>query len=260
MRLFSLGSGSSGNAFILTHEGTSILIDCGVGVRVLRKTLTDLNLIGKLSGVLISHEHSDHVRSLASLRKSSDCPYYATRGTFDAIGRSGAWYELKDDVTTTIRSLAVTPVAVTHDAAEPVGFIIEAGSERVAIFTDLGCLDYRVVDVVAESTMAVVESNYCEEMLRLGPYPAFLKRRIRSASGHLSNDDCASLLSAASGGTLSRVWLAHLSEKNNTPQRASSTATAALKVAKGDLHINVLPRKDVVELTAQPQQQLRLGD
>lgn len=265
MKLFSLGSGSSGNAFVLQHDDSSILIDCGVGARVLRKTLTKLNLFGRLTGAIISHEHSDHIRSLKSLRRFDDCPVYATAGTLRSIGREPGWQEIHDQKSFTVGDVEITPVAVAHDAAEPVGFLIDATDKQIALFTDLGSLSEPVLSAVGESTLAVLEANYCEQMLRSSPYPAYLKRRIRGMSGHLSNDDCAAALAAASNGSLERVWLAHLSENNNTPERAYGVVAAAMAVRSAPIAVDTLPRHDFVELTAEAstvarQPGLPLGD
>lgn len=253
MRLYSLGSGSSGNAFLLENGETSLLIDCGVGARALRKALQDLDLIGRLSGVLISHEHSDHIRSLPSLRRYESAPVYATEGTLRHIGRDPGWKTLQSSRTERIGELDVTPISVSHDAEEPCGFVVQAGSQTVAIFTDLGIPNADVFDALTEADVIILEANYCENMLRASAYPAFLKSRIRGPAGHLSNHDCATMLVSAVSERTRSVWLAHLSENNNAPDVAVDTVSEALFVNDVSLPVTALPRFERLEISFERQ-------
>lgn len=249
MRLYSLGSGSSGNAFLLESGETSLLIDCGVGARALRKSLQDLDLIGRLSGVLISHEHSDHIRALPSLRRYDSAPVYGTEGTLRHIGREPGWKTLQPSRAESIGDLAVTPISVSHDAEEPCGFVVQAGSQTVAMFTDLGIPNADVFDALTEADVIILEANYCENMLRASPYPAFLKSRIRGPAGHLSNHDCATMLVSAVTERTRSVWLAHLSENNNAPDVAVDTVNEALFINDVSLPVTALPRFEQLEIT-----------
>ncbi len=248
MRFHSFGSGSSGNAFLLDTGETRILFDCGVGIRRLRKALADLQVVSKIDAVVISHEHSDHIRSLDALVRYEGCPVFASSGTFQATGKKAGWIEVRAHRSTIIGGVEVTPVPVSHDANEPFGYLIDAGSERVALFTDLGEPSSIVNDAVRESSIVIMESNYCETMLRKSSYPSFLKRRIRSQLGHLSNDDCAATLAEGMTPAVHTVWLAHLSENNNSPETAEHAVMGALSSQGIGMPIRSLPRHDVADL------------
>ena len=254
MRLTSLGSGSSGNAFVLQHHEATVLLDCGVGVRAVQKALARY---GKLSSVIISHEHSDHVRSLSSVLKKHACEVVATEGTLGAIGRPGGWRAIRAGGRIEIDSLSISFVGVSHDAAEPCGFLVESPGVKIAILTDLGCVDAEVLDVLSVADVAVFESNYDEGMLRRGHYPAHLKRRIRSAVGHLSNEDCAVALAHSARPEMSRVWLSHLSHNNNSPRAAIATTEEALLAAGKPIPVTALARFEptqILPFVAPPRQ------
>ncbi len=252
MRLISFGSGSSGNAFLLDTGDARILFDCGVGIRRMRREMVELGVAGLLDAVVISHEHSDHIRALKSLTRYERCPIYASAGTLGEIGRQPGWQTLKADVACTIGSVRITPIPVSHDAAEPLGFFIDAGSERIALFTDLGTPQEEVSAAIESATVVVLESNYCESMLRRSAYPAYLKRRIRSQHGHLSNDDCAATLVEGLRPNAHTVWLAHLSENNNAPDVAEAAVIEALAVRGIGLPVRALPRHASANLLLPP--------
>ncbi len=252
MRLISFGSGSSGNSFLLDTGEVRIVFDCGVGIRRVRKEMVALGVAGQLDAILISHEHSDHIKALGSLTRYEDCPVYASDGTLDAIGRKPGWQSIRSGEALTLAGVRIDPIGVSHDAAEPLGFFIDAGDERIALFTDLGTPQAEVSDAVREATVVVLESNYCETMLRNSPYPAFLKRRIRSQNGHLSNDDCAATLVDALRPSSHTVWLAHLSENNNAPEVAEAAVQEALAVRGIRLPVRSLPRHASENLLVPP--------
>jgi phosphoribosyl 1,2-cyclic phosphodiesterase len=239
MRFVSLGSGSSGNAFLLETQDQRILFDCGVGVRAIHRALVESDL--PLT-IMISHEHTDHVRSLASVLKKRDCQVIATGGTLAAIGRKPGWQVVKCGSRVSSGGVTVSFIPVSHDAAEPAGFLIEAGEAQIALLTDLGSPSSDVLDAVASSDVVVLESNYDEGMLRRGRYPAHLKRRIRSAFGHLSNDDCAATLSQAVRSDATGVWLCHLSHNNNTPEAAEAATWAAFRAAGKAIPVTAMAR------------------
>ena len=194
MRVTCLASGSSGNCLLVQSGSTHVLLDAGVGVRVARKELAARDVADHaLSAILISHEHNDHVRALPSLLGYQRAPVLATRGTLAALQPwiSAEYDALTPGLACEIGELCVTPVRVSHDATEPVGFVFEAAGVRVAVFTDLGCVDGDVASAICGAALVVLESNYDEQLLARGSYPAHLKRRIRGPQGHLSNADCA---------------------------------------------------------------------
>ena len=253
MRFISFGSGSSGNAFLLSTGESNILIDCGIGVRRLRRELKETGAAGQLDAILISHEHSDHIRALDSLTRYERCPVYASEGTFTSIGRRPGWETIKDGQAVSIAGIRVTPEPVAHDAQEPLGFVLETENVRIALFTDLGSPAPNVSDAIRDASIVVLESNYCESMLRQSQYPAFLKRRIRSQHGHLSNDDCAATLVESLTPAAQRVWLAHLSEHNNAPDVAEGAVIEALAVRGFALPVRALPRHTSENLIVPPE-------
>ncbi len=242
----SLGSGSSGNAFVITHGERTILLDCGVGIRTLTRALRDRRRrLDDLDAVLITHEHGDHICTLPRLA-GLDVPVIATRGTKRHLPIPDAqWEPISPNTSVDIAGLSIWAIAVDHDATEPCGYLIEAGSHRVSIFTDLGCWHDRLAEPILASDLVVLEANHDLDMLRHGPYPVHLKNRVASKKGHLSNADAGVSL----GKTLRRsdrepaVWLAHLSETNNTPVKAHGTVVTALLDADVGAPVTPLPRR-----------------
>lgn len=241
----SLGSGSSGNATLIDDGTTVVLVDCGVshaalisGLAAIDRTLTDL------SAVLVTHEHADHIRSLDRLVRRA-MPVLCTSGTASAAGLSATSFqpiELKH--TRSLRSLSVTAIPVCHDAAEPCGYLIQANNASIAVITDAGCATEDLAGAIGCADLIILESNHDERMLRRGPYPAPLKRRVLSDVGHLSNRACAGLLAglALIPDKRPSVWLAHLSAVNNRPELAVSTVLRPLTAAGRAWHVEALPR------------------
>ena len=246
----SLGSGSSGNAILVQTAKATLLVDCGVGVRRLQRALTTLGLtIGDIDAILISHEHSDHVHELPSFIRRST-PVLSTRGSARAAKvPTQLWEETRGERPVQLADVEIVAIPVCHDAAEPCGFLIRSRAGSVTVLTDLGCPAPAALDAIAESRLVVLEANHDEAMLRRGPYPERLRRRILSDSGHLSNSDCAELLARAVRGSAHppTVWLAHLSETNNRPQLAKQTVQRRLSRAGLQLDLHALPRREINE-------------
>lgn len=245
MRFVSLGSGSSGNAFVLETDVQRIVLDCGVGVRTVQRALAGSELP---TTIVISHEHSDHIRALSSVLKKYPCDVIGTAGTLGAIGKRDGWRTVRAGQSVTVDSARVSFVRVSHDAAEPCGFFVETPEVKVAVLTDLGCVDEGVLDAISSADIAVLESNYDDAMLRRGNYPAHLKRRIRSALGHLSNEDCAVTLAHAARNDMTAIWLSHLSHNNNTPEAAVLTTTEALSSVGKDIPVAALARFEPTQI------------
>lgn len=248
MRVISFGSGSSGNAFLIQSAGVNVLLDAGVGVRRLVAGLAAAGAgLEDLDAVLVSHEHHDHVRALPQMlaRTQARTPLLATPGTIKALAGycDGDWTAIRPDSTARVRSLDVTALAVSHDASDPVGFLLDDGECRVAIFTDLGDVSSTLIEPIQTADLVVLEANYDELMLERGPYPPHLKRRIRGAKGHLSNDACADLLARALSSRATDVWLAHLSENNNRPGTAVATVRERLGTGTAIPRVRSLPRR-----------------
>lgn len=245
MRITCFGSGSDGNALLIEQGETRVLIDAGIPVTRLRKELLTRGISeSELTALLITHEHSDHIRALDRFSRN----YHGAVLTRPDTARSlrgvnpAAIETIELETSLLIGSLSITPVPVPHDAVDPVGFVVTADAVKVAIFTDLGEVTSDVANACAGASLIVLESNYDPTMLDLGRYPTHLKRRIRGRFGHLSNDECANLLERAVTDETSEVWLAHLSLNNNNPAVAHRTTAERLSAEFARDRVRTLPR------------------
>lgn len=245
VRVQSLASGSSGNAYLLQSGATAILVDCGLGLRELQRCLASWELtLTDLGGVILTHEHGDHVRLLGTLL-GKGLSVYATRGTADALGLANDQYtRISWSQSFALGTLDVTPIQTSHDAAEPCGLMLQTSGIGIAVITDLGETTAGTAEAAAEADLLVLESNHCHHMLQSGPYPAHLKRRVASSLGHLSNDQCAELVCSVSTRDTgpSHVWLAHLSATNNSARLASEATVRQLRSCGAQPVVSVLPR------------------
>ncbi|MCX8007685.1 MAG: MBL fold metallo-hydrolase [Coriobacteriia bacterium] len=223
-----LASGSRGNA-VLAYSGTrGVLVDCGISARQVRLRIEAAGLAGvRIEAVALTHEHADHTAGVRVLARTLEVPVLATPGTLHAASSTladvpeTAPLRLGDAIR--VAGLSLTPFRSSHDAAEPVGFRISFPSGRaLGYLSDSGVLTDETLEALAACEVLAVEANHDLEMLERGPYPAFLKARIRSAVGHLSNDDAAAGLAALAHDGLNTVIGLHLSEQNNTPHHALS--------------------------------------
>jgi phosphoribosyl 1,2-cyclic phosphodiesterase len=250
LEVTSIGSGSSGNALLLRTVGAVLLVDCGVGIRRLVCALDRAGLgVADIDALLISHEHGDHIRELPRFVKQGTA-VLSTRGSALAANVPGRlWHETLTGYPLRLADVEIIAIPVRHDAAEPCGFLIRCGAGSVTVVTDLGCASPAAAEAIAESRLVVLEANHDEALLRRGPYPERLQRRILSDSGHLSNVDCAELLARAIQGLTQppTVWLAHLSETNNRPHLAKQTVQRRLAQAGIRLDLHTLPRREVNE-------------
>lgn len=244
MFITTLASGSSGNSILVSHGETHLLVDCGISCLRIKKALAALGLSpADLSGILITHEHSDHICGLETLFKQFHLPVYCSGGTGRQLAYRIAFLEevLRPFVpgeSFVLGELTVQPFATPHDAAESVGYTFTDGNRKAAIVTDLGFVTSIVEQAVAGSHLMVVESNHDPDWVREGPYPFYLKQRVLSQQGHLSNGDCAAFCKRVGAQT---VILAHLSAENNSPSQALNTVRAVL----GDgVTVTVAPRSE----------------
>ena len=248
VRVQSLGSGSSGNAFLIQRGDRTLMLDCGVGIRTITRALANLGSnIASLDGILITHEHIDHIRTLPRMT-GHDIPIIATPGTAGMADVPGDQrLEIVADRPVDVAGFTIWALGVSHDAAQPCGYLIEMAETRITILTDLGTWQEHLAEPIAASDLIVLEANHDEEMLRRGPYPAHLKRRVASDRGHLSNRASGVALAALAQASHSdpTVWLAHLSATNNKPKIAEEAVRAALMMADLDLPVIALPRKEV---------------
>ena len=226
----SFSSGSSGNCYLVQSKETAILIDAGISGRRVFKSLEDAEVsIDKISAVLITHEHTDHIKSLRTLtRKMPHVRAYANHGTWKNINplveeKQRVMFQTGEPFT--VNDIGVKPFLLSHDAEEPVGFSFFKSGKQISILTDTGVLNDDIFHDIKEADILVIEANHDVEMLRIGRYPWFLKKRILGEKGHLSNVDAADAICKmlSEKKKYRHVLLAHLSKENNFPEMAYQT-------------------------------------
>ena len=261
MKFVSLASGSSGNCTFVGTDTAKILIDCGISAKRIDESLRALGFCAEeLDAVFLTHEHTDHIKGLKRLMSAYHIPVYASAGTLSAL--SGAlrdeyfnfagrdlMHEVRADETIRINGLHVTPFRISHDAAQPFAYRMEAAQAlslfaddangaddgahgchvaAAAVATDLGYFDDEICRHLMGLDVLLLEANHDRGMLANGNYPMGLKRRIMSRAGHLSNNSCGQLLAEIVNPRLCHVFLGHLSRENNTPHAALETVEAEL--------------------------------
>lgn len=237
MRFASLGSGSRGNALLVEAGATRLLLDCGFGPREIASKLSRLGLSPEdLSGILVTHEHSDHIAGAYKLATRHRLAVWMTHGTFAAApqGRSGIpRVQLIDSQQFfQVGDLQIHPFPVPHDAREPVQFVFSDGRHRLGVVTDLGSSTPHVERMLTGCDALVLECNHDEDMLQRGGYPPHLKQRIAGRFGHLDNAASATLLAALDTSKLQHLVAAHLSQQNNTPVLARTALAEVLGCAE----------------------------
>ena len=243
MRFLPLASGSQGNATVVEFGGTRLLIDAGLPLKELLARLEASRIEPQsIAAVLLSHEHQDHVRGAQRFSKRFGVPVAANWATLEGMDRSPqafeGWIDLPVGRTVTIGEAAVVSFPVPHDAAAPVGFVLEGDGVRVGVATDLGHVTPQIAERLAGCDLLMIESNHDPLLLRDGPYPWRLKDRVSGKLGHLSNSEAAALIKHSAGERCRCIVLAHLSEKNNTPELARASALRALR-ARGRSQIEL---------------------
>lgn len=233
LRFVILGSSSSGNAILVTTDTTRVLVDSGFSYKRLAAALGQLDLAPEaLDAVLITHEHSDHVRGLGPLARRINAPVFMTAACADALpSYVGAIPNLvcfESGDTLRFNGLEAVSFNVSHDAADPVNYVFRANGAALGLATDCGHCSQLTRSRLAGANALVIEANYCPDLLRKGPYPPQVQQRIRSRIGHLSNSDMQRLVSEVYHEALRLVVLCHISRDNNTPELACSLAREAL--------------------------------
>ncbi len=230
MRIASLGSGSRGNATVVQHGSTTVMVDCGFSIRETQRRLASLELSAEeLDAILVTHEHTDHCSGVARLSRRFDIPVYMTHGTL-ASGRCSdvaALGHFHSEHLFSVGSLEIMPIAVPHDAREPCQFVFSAGGMKIGVLTDLGSVTPLVLDHYAGCQALLLECNHDRQMLAEGPYPASLKRRVGGDWGHLSNVQAARLLDCLPGELPTQLIIAHISEQNNSRGAVSAALSAS---------------------------------
>ena len=241
-----LFSGSSGNALLVVCEGTALLVDAGVSAsRVMKECAAAGVDPARLAGILITHEHSDHISGAGILSRKLDLPIYAPEKTWEAMaGKIGDVAGknrrcVEPDADFYIGDMNIYAFRTPHDAADPVGYAFTSGHCKLTILTDIGCVESGWLRAAEGSGTVLLEANHDRDMLQAGRYPYELKRRILGRKGHLSNDDAARAAVTLVKGGVSDVILGHLSKENNFPQLAYETVASALREA------GYLPGEDV---------------
>ncbi len=266
MDFCSIASGSSGNCIFAGSDQTGLLIDAGVSGKRIAGGLQEIDRRPEeLGGILLTHEHIDHIQGLGVLMRKYHLPVYATAGTIEYIlgcgklGRLDAslFHFIKSDEAFRIGDLSVTPFAISHDAAEPVGYRIEeSGSGKAcAVATDMGCFDEYTVEHLKNLNALLLESNHDVNMLQVGPYPYPLKQRILGRRGHLSNETAGHLLTQILHDNMQKIFLGHLSKENNYEALALATVCSEVTVSEtrwkaDDFDIAIAPRDHISDVVS----------
>jgi phosphoribosyl 1,2-cyclic phosphodiesterase len=249
----SLSSGSSGNCYYIGNEFHGILIDAGISASSIRRFLKELDIpMQTIMGILVTHNHSDHIRGLEVLTRKSSIPAFTTRKIWESILSPqknisrDCIREIPLQEKFQLAGFDIEAFPVCHDAPETIGFHICAGDRKITIATDLGHVCKTSAPYMKDVDLLVIESNYDEEMLVNGSYPYYLKTRIQSDHGHLGNLQTSVFLAEIINDNLSHICLAHLSKNNNTPEKALQTLNRTFFERginpNGQHHISVLNR------------------
>ncbi|MDD7182589.1 MBL fold metallo-hydrolase [Peptostreptococcus porci] len=254
MKYCSIGSGSSGNCHYVGYKNTNILIDAGLSGKKIIEGLQDIDVDAKnLNGILITHEHVDHIKGVGILSRKFNLPIFANYNTWmsirDKIGKvdENNIIIFENDKSYSINDIAIKPFSITHDAVDPVGYsMINERGEKLSIATDTGQITDTIRENVLDSKLVVLESNYDKEMLLMGSYTYALKKRVMSNIGHLSNEDASKFAVELINKGTEKILLAHLSRENNFPALAYETSNHILsengiKIGK-DVEIDILRR------------------
>lgn len=226
----SLYSSSSGNSFFVQSDSTKIIIDAGVSLKKITTALEEININGEdINAILVTHDHIDHTKSLATLSNKYNIPVYANKKTWEAISEIASkipecnkkLFTISE--TFSVGDIKILPFHTPHDAADPCGFNLYNSNKKISIATDIGYVSEELLNHLKESSCILLESNYDPEILKCSRYPYMLKQRISSDKGHLSNISAAKTLSELYNSGLEKALLIHLSKENNFPELAYET-------------------------------------
>lgn len=241
MDICSIASGSSGNCIYVGTDHCHLMVDAGISGKRIENGLNSIGLkTAEIDGILVKHEHSDHIGGLGVVTRKYGLPVYATKETIDAILHTRSigkveeslFHPIEPDMDFSIGDITIKPFSISHDAANPVAYVMENGSKKVAVATDMGKYDDYIVDKLQGLDVLLLEANHDIRMLQAGSYPYPLKRRILGEKGHLSNEASGQLLGKVLHDNMKKVILGHLSKENNYAQLAYETVR--LEVTMGD--------------------------
>ena len=250
MRLCSIASGSSGNCIYVGSQATHLLVDVGISGK---KAENGLNTIGRsckdIDGILITHEHTDHICGLGVLSRKYHIPIYATSKTIEAIKECSSLGKIEEELFVPIRAdesfhikdITVNPIKISHDAVEPVAYRFKYGKKKIAVATDMGTYNDYIIESLKGMDALLLEANHDVNMVQYGPYPYSLKQRILGDRGHLSNELSGKLLGLLAHDNLQAVMLGHLSRENNLPELAYQTVRVELTMGKNAYKGNDFP-------------------
>lgn len=250
LELCSIASGSSGNCICVGTNQTHVLIDAGISGKRIETGLHELDLkADELKGILITHEHIDHVGGLGVLARRYGIPIYATKGTIDGIKQmksvghieDALFHVIKPEQEFIIEDMMFHPISISHDAADPVAYRFTNGKQNFAVMTDLGCYDEHIVKSLQGLDVLLLEANHDIRMLQVGPYPYPLKQRILGDKGHLSNESSGQLLGEILHDNFGTVMLGHLSKENNYEELAYETVRLEVTMGDNPYHADDFP-------------------
>ncbi len=240
MQIASLGSGSRGNATLIQHKSTTLLIDCGFSLRETERRLQRLGMSASdVDAIFVTHEHTDHIKGVGAFARKHKIPVWMTHGTLRAAepGFIPVINEMVTEEKLDICDIQVTPFSVPHDAAEPCQFCFSDGDKCIGVLTDTGMITPHIIEMLSGLDALLLECNHDLNMLEEGEYPQSLKVRVASDYGHLNNDQAASLLEQIDANNLNYIAAMHISGKNNTPYLAQQALSSALCWQEHDIQV-----------------------
>ena len=254
MEFTTIASGSSGNCIYIKGGNTTLLIDVGCPMKHVCASLHELgSSIEDIDAILVTHEHSDHINRVAQLSKKYHIPVYASELTWESLPFYDDYFRWERhifDYGMEIGDIGLDFFRLSHDAVQPVGLLLEHNGHQVGIATDTGMVTPSMYRKLSNVDGLVFEANHDKAMLRHGTYPLFLKQRVASDKGHLSNAQAAEALAKLAGPKTKHIILAHLSEKNNMPQLALQEVSNAFTSDEGTPNISITPRRAAHPLIA----------
>lgn len=250
MRFCSIASGSSGNCIYVGSDTTHILIDAGISAKKTEEGINKLGLTPRdIDAILVTHEHSDHIKGIGVLARKYEIPVFSSYGTVCAMNECGSLGNFNASLLSVvnpdekfyIKDILIKPFRISHDAAEPIGYRMESENKKVGIVTDLGNYDDYIINALRGLNVLLAEANHDVRMLQVGPYPYYLKQRILSDRGHLSNENSGRLVAKLLNDDIEHIYLGHLSKENNIPELAYETVRLEIEASDTKYHGNDFP-------------------